>query len=166
MSYKFTSAAQVTSQSHRSLYGQWLSPWGPAFGERKLGWPGLTWVDKVSIKGATRSMGINSDLVVAPFGPPPRSRSRRWPGGERARHGRLVTARRWSDSAAPLAGPGFHHAGYAPATCWAGLFGRLRPGGKLRPLEINPLITVMVGNCDRNYDHTSLVVHMTLIAQL
>ena len=101
----------------------------------------------------------------------PRSDLLRGPGlgdgwGERARHGRLVTARRWSDSAAPLAGPGFHHAGYAPATCWAGLFGRLRPGGKLRPLEINPLITVRVGNCDRNYDHTSLVVHMTLIAQL
>ena len=80
-SYKFTSAAQVTSQSHRLLYGQWLSPWGPAFGERKLGWPGLTWVDKVSIKGATLLRGINSDLVVAPFGPPPRFRSRRWLGG-------------------------------------------------------------------------------------
>ena len=53
-------------------------PGGPAFGERKLGWPGLTWVDKVSIKGATCSIGINSDLVVAPFGPPPRPRSRRW----------------------------------------------------------------------------------------
>ena len=77
-SYEFTSAAQVTGQSHCSLYGQWLSPWGPAFGERKLGWPGLTWVDKVSIKGATLLRGINSDLIVAPFGPPPRSRSRRW----------------------------------------------------------------------------------------
>ena len=133
----------------------------PAFGERKLGWHGLTWVNKVSIKGATLLRGINSDLIVAPFGPPPRSRSRRWLGGSgpgmdvwSQPGGGLTAPHRWPDL-------GFHHAGYAPATCWAGLFGRPRPGGKL-----HPLITVMVGNCDRNYDHTSLVVHMTLIAQL
>ena len=53
----------------------------PAFGEWKLGWPGLTWVNKVSIKGATLLREVNSDLIVAPFGPPPRSRSRRWLGG-------------------------------------------------------------------------------------
>ena len=57
--------------------------------------------------------------------------------------GGLTAPHRWPDL-------GFLHAGYAPATCWAGLFGRLRPGGKLRPPGINPLITVMVGNCDRN----------------
>ena len=137
----------------------------PAFSERKLGWPGLTWVDKVSIKGATLLRGINSDLVVAPFGPPPRSRSRRWlvgadPAWTSGHSPEGLTApHRWPDL-------GFLHAGYAPATCWAGLFGRLRLGGEWRPLEINPLITVMVGNCNRSYDHTSLVVHMTLIAQL
>ena len=135
--YKLTSAAKVTSQSHHSLYGQWLSPCL----QRAV--VGLAWVDMGWHSVYNRSHAAPWGWILIWLSP--RSdllRGLRDDWWERARYWRLVTAHEvvWLHRAVVRTRGS---SGYAPAACWAGFFGRLRRGGKLRPPEINPF-----DNCD------------------
>ena len=109
-SYEFTSAAQVDMGWQGVYKRSHAAPWNQF-------WSGCRPVrtsSEVPVSEMAGGSGAGMDVWSQPGGG-------------------LTAPHHWPDL-------GFLHVGYAPATCWAGLFGRLRPGGKLRPLEINPLM--------------------------